>query len=440
VIFLNSHHINQINFFHKSDISEQEDNIVYFCEKFPSMTKKFSAVATVEGSEKWEQSLHRETPMYKKTDDIRNEFSRDFNRILHCNAYRRLKHKTQVFYGTRNDHICTRIEHVQHVSAISSTIAQELGLNVDLVSAIALGHDLGHAPFGHEGEKILSGIAMAGAKPKFWHEQNSLIVADKIETLAGLDGKRRNLNLTYAVRDGLISHCGEVDENGLKPRDEAVDLYDIERPNQYAPYTWEACVVKIADKIAYLGRDIEDALRLKILDNQQLEELRDTLKLNFGPAIETVNTTNLVHGFILNLVEHSDSENGLLFSDEYFHLMNNIKKFNYKHIYKHKRLLYYNKYAKLILESLYEVLYEAHASLPGFSGLMRFYPQLAMSFRNWLVRYSDLNEEDKAQQDYEIPVVYRVGDEMEYSTAVLMYIALMTDYYAIDQYKQLIAF
>ncbi len=117
-----------------------------------------------------------------------------------------------------------------------------------------------------------------------------------------------------------------MDENGIKPREEAIDLYTIERPNQFAPFTWEACVVKVADKIAYLGRDIEDALRLKMLDNDQLDELKDTLRMKFGSTIEKVNTTNLVHGFIMDLVEHSDPEKGLCFSDEYFQLMNNIKK------------------------------------------------------------------------------------------------------------------
>jgi len=404
------------------------------------MNLKFTKVAMFHKNEKWESSIHRETSMYRKTDDIRNEFSRDYNRILHCNAYRRLKHKTQVFYGTRNDHICTRIEHVQHVAAISSTMSQELGLNVDLVSAIALGHDIGHAPFGHEGEKIISTLAVKSGNAKFWHEQNSLIVADKIETLAGLDGMRRNLNLTYAVRDGLISHCGEVDENGIKPREEVINLYDIQRSNQFDPFTWEACVVKVADKIAYLGRDIEDALRLKILDNEQLEELKDTLKFKFGTTIEKVNTTNLVHGFIMDLIQHSDPENGLCFSEEYFQLMNNIKKFNYKNIYKHKRLQYYNRYANLILESIFHALDDAYESLPGFTELMRFYPQLAMNFRNWLVRYSDLDEVDKAQQDFEIPVVYRIGDRKEYSAAVLMFIALMSDFYALEQFDQLVAF
>ncbi len=404
------------------------------------MRDMFRQVSTIYGSKKWESSVKRASEIYRKTDDIRNEFSRDYNRILHCNAYRRLKHKTQVFYGTRNDHICTRIEHVQHVAAMSSTIAQELGLNVDLVAAIALGHDIGHAPFGHQGEKILSVLAGICEKPKFWHEQNSLIVADKIETLAGLDGKRRNLNLTYAVRDGLISHCGEVDENSIKPREEDIDLYSIERPNQYPPFTWEACVVKLADKIAYLGRDIEDALRLKILDNDQLDELRDTLKMKFGSTIEKINTTNLVHGFIMDLVEHSDPEKGLCFSDEYFQLMNNIKEFNNKNIYKHQRLYYYNRYAGLVLESIFQALYDAYESLPDLSALMRFYPQLASNFKDWLVRYSDLDEIEKAEQNYEIPVVYRLSEKEDYKTAVLMYIALMSDFYALEQFEQLVAF
>ena len=120
--------------------------------------------------------------------------------------------------------------------------------------------------------------------------------------------------------------------------------------------------------------------------------------------------------------------------------MNNIKKFNYKNIYKHKRLQYYNRYANLILESIFHALDDAYESLPGFTELMRFYPQLAMNFRNWLVRYSDLDEVDKAQQDFEIPVVYRIGDRKEYSAAVLMFIALMSDFYALEQFDQLVAF
>lgn len=402
------------------------------------MNGLFSKEACLPGYIKWEFAVARQHEMYRKSDDIRNEFSRDYNRILHCNAYRRLKHKTQVFYATQNDHICTRIEHVHHVAAISNTICSEVGLNTDLAAAIALGHDLGHAPFGHEGEKILSQLSVDGGGRIFWHEQNSLKVADTIETLAGLDGKRRNLNLTYAVRDGLISHCGEVDENGLKPRNELLDLYDILRPNQVQPYTWEACVVKIADKIAYLGRDIEDAIRLNILDNQQLDELKDTLRDQYGPLIQQVNTTNLVHGLIMDLVEQSNPDKGLSFSEDMFKLMNDIKKYNYKHIYKHPRLQYYNSYVKLIIESLFSVVMQTNANPPDFRTIERFYPVLAKSFHNWLVRYSDLDLVEKEKQLYDIPVVYQIANETDYREAILMFLAVMSDHFALEQYKYLV--
>jgi dGTPase len=405
-----------------------------------NMESKFSAEKTQTGSSKWEHAISREKEMYKKWDDIRNEFSRDYNRILHCNAYRRLKHKTQVFYATRNDHICTRIEHVQHVAAISTTITQELGLNVDLAAAIALGHDLGHAPFGHQGERIISKLTETHLKSAFWHEKNSLIVADKIETLARLDGKKTNLNLTYAVRDGLISHCGEVNENGLIPRTPAIDLYSISKPNEFAPFTWEACVVKIADKIAYLGRDIEDALRLNILNNEQIEELEDTLRLGEKSNIEKINTTNLVHAFILNLIEHSTPETGLAFSDDFFRLMNQIKAYNYKHIYKHPRLLFYNNYAQLIIDSLFNVLIEAYSTIPDFHQLQRFYPNLSKSFISWLSRYSDIDIHEKNRQNYAIPTVYQIDNKDEYVKAVIMYISLMSDQFALEQYHELIAF
>ena len=201
---------------------------------------------------KWENMISRQSPLYKRNNDIRDEFERDYTRIIHSNSYRRLKHKTQVFFSPENDHICTRIEHVTHVESISYTIASYLGLNTELTKAIAVGHDLGHSPFGHEGEKILSKISNRDLGISFWHEKNGLDFVDSIELLVGHDGYKNNLNLCYGVRDGIISHCGEIDENALRPRDEFIDLNEYVHPNQYAPYTWEACVVKISDKISYI--------------------------------------------------------------------------------------------------------------------------------------------------------------------------------------------
>ncbi|MDR0436916.1 MAG: HD domain-containing protein, partial [Bacteroidales bacterium] len=242
--------------------------------------KKFEKVAIKEGNPKWQESIARQTPIENKLGEIRTDFTRDYNRILHCTAYRRLKHKTQVFFSAKDETICTRIEHVNHVTAVSNTISEYLGLNTELTNAIAIGHDLGHAPFGHSGEMILKKIVKNNVgtenfpplQKTFWHEQNSLRVIDKIELLENSEAKLLNLNLTYAVRDGIVSHCGEVDERSIIPRNENIDLNEIRQPGSLPPYTWEGCVVKISDKISYLGRDIEDALRMNILNDEQLSE------------------------------------------------------------------------------------------------------------------------------------------------------------------------
>lgn len=116
---------------------------------------RFESVATNENNPNWEELTKRSIELYSRTDDIRSPFERDYTRILHSMAYRRLKHKTQVFFNINNDHVCTRMEHVSHVESVSGTIAKSLGLNDELTRAIAIGHDLGHAPFGHQGENIL---------------------------------------------------------------------------------------------------------------------------------------------------------------------------------------------------------------------------------------------------------------------------------------------
>ena len=232
------------------------------------MENKLKEYSANGNNPKWERMIKREKEIYKREEDMRSEFERDYTRLLHCNAYRRLKHKTQVFFSPENDHICTRIEHVMHVESVSYTIAKYLGLNTELTKAIAAGHDIGHSPFGHAGEKILSEISKRDIGETFWHEKNGMEYVDKIELLEDMKKDKQNLNLTYAVRDGIISHCGEIDENGIKPREEYINLNEYIHPNQYAPYTWEGCVVKVSDKISYLGRDIEDAIILGILDEK----------------------------------------------------------------------------------------------------------------------------------------------------------------------------
>ena len=196
-----------------------------------------------------------------ETDDNRTEYQRDIHRIIYSQPFRRLRHKTQVFFSPDNDHICTRMEHVVHVASASRTIARHLRFNEDLAEAIGLAHDIGHAPFGHHGEKVLTDLyKKAGFDMPFQHEVNGLRVVDK---LAELDREPESgLNLTYEVRDGIISHCGEPPHNReIFPDKDYKNLESIKKRKEARyPCTFEGCIVRMVDKIVYAGRDIEDAL------------------------------------------------------------------------------------------------------------------------------------------------------------------------------------
>lgn len=386
-------------------------------------------VATIEGNEKWNNSIKRERSLYSRNNDLRSEFERDYTRIIHSQAYRRLKHKTQVFFSPENDHICTRIEHVVLVESISYTIAKYLGLNTELTKAIATAHDLGHSPFGHQGERILSEISKRDIGETFWHEKNGLELVDKIELLENPNGNLQNLDLTYAVRDGIISHCGEIDENKLKPRDEYIDLYDYTSPNQFAPYTWEGCVVKIADKISYLGRDIIDGVTLGILD-EQLDELYSLLNVSRDKKI---NNTTIIHDLIYDLCLNSSVENGLCFSKDMFNVINNLKEFNYKNIYMSEKLTDATEYFRIVIEKIYNVLKESFYDNEKIKSL---YPDVMNEFEIWLKNYWNL--ERNANNENE--VIFDVKDQKSYCKAIILYISGMTDNYAITTYNNIIKF
>lgn len=401
----------------------------------------FSQVSTQQGNEKWEYAISRIYPIYNKPNDIRSEFARDYTRILHSTAYRRLKHKTQVFFATRNDHICTRIEHVNLVASVSYTIANYLGLNTELTNAIALGHDIGHAPFGHAGEDFIKKIVEKELGETFWHERNSLRFADKCETLPDRDGIERNLNLTYAVRDGVVCHCGEVDENSLFPRDEIVDLYNIRKANDCPPYTWEGCVVKIADKIAYLGRDIEDALLLKILTVSELKELTKIGRTYGDTKANEINNTLLMHDFIIDLCCASSPEKGIAFSPRHLALIKALKKFNYDYIYGHERLTNYKSYAKVVIDCIYQTLIRGYHGKDTLAELDRYrdiYPVLVKTFSEWLVKYSNSREvrSNKFQND----LLYDLDSRSDYVQAVIDYISGMTDSFAIRVFNEITTF
>lgn len=405
----------------------------------------FKEVGAYENNPKWGNMISRKNTLYKRENDVRSEFGRDYTRILHSTAYRRLKHKTQVFFSPQNDHICTRIEHVSHVESASFTIANYLDLNTELTKAISIGHDMGHAPFGHLGESIINDILKEEGLEKFWHEKNGLHFADDIELLEDNKGFKKNLDLTYAVRDGIISHCGEVDQNGLKPRDEFIDLIDYKNVNQFEPYTWEGCVVKVADKISYLGRDIEDAITLKVLEKSKIKELVKKLwsiQKFEHLGIRELNNTVLMHQFIVDLCGNSSPEKGLCLSDDYFELMKIIKDFNYQNIYNHKRLEPYKKYAHLVIQQIYELLVSAYdkSNTPKkMMNLAKFFPNLMNEFYNWISKYWDIN--DRKNSKLKNNVVYKVREDIkDYKLAVVDFISGMTDQFALRVFNEIITF
>lgn len=386
----------------------------------------------------WDKVISRNSPLSSRNSDIRTEFDRDYTRIIHSNAYRRLKHKTQVFFSPGNDHICTRIEHITHVESISYTIASCLGLNTELTKAIAVAHDLGHSPFGHSGEKILSEISKRDLGISFWHEKNGLHFVDSIELLEGHDGYKKNLNLSYGIRDGIISHCGEITENTLRPREEFIDLDDYHYPNQYAPYTWEGCVIKIADKISYLGRDIEDAITLGILDNH-LQELYDLL--NYNLSYQKLNNSNIINYLVTDLCKNSSPEKGLCFSHKAFDLINKIKDFNYKNIYFSDRIRPSNNFFKLVLNEIYDKLkncFEEENTLNNVQKLEKFYPNLSNGFYDFLENYADFGNREELKLKNKI--VFDIKNKEDFYKAILTYISGMTDNFAIEIYNEIIRF
>lgn len=408
--------------------------------------KLFRSVAATPENPKWCELTKRSEDLYKRHDEVRSPFARDYTRILHSMAYRRLKHKTQVFFNIDNDHICTRMEHVAHVESVSSTIATRLGLNVELTKAIAIGHDLGHAPFGHHGEAILQELSKKYIGNNFWHEQNGLRFVDEVELLNDNYNVARNLNLTYAVRDGIISHCGEVDENGLIPREKLINLSDFTSPGEYQPCTWEGCVVKISDKIAYVGRDIEDAITLGFLDDIAQNELTKMARTHDERAL---NSTVIMHNLIIDICENSTPQSGICLSASFLQQLNTIKNYNYERIYKHQRFEAFKEYSNLVINNIFKTLYNEYDgkyTWNKLNELSKFYPLLADSFEMWLSKYCDIKmiQDDKYRKvamSCENKKIYGLLDNQKlYAQAIIDYISGMTDRFAVKIFNELITY
>jgi dGTPase len=212
------------------------------------------------------KSIHAARLKAEKKSPVRTEFQRDRDRILHCKSFRRLKHKTQVFISPEGDHFRTRLTHTLEVSQIARTIAKALNLNEDLTEAIALGHDLGHTPFGHMGERVLNDIFSFG----FHHYEQSLRVVSKLENNGA------GLNLTTATMDGILKHS-----KGSGPV--------IPENKDLLPYTLEGQIVRLADIIAYVNHDIDDAIRARIITNRDIpDSVRKQLGDSFAKRIDTI--------------------------------------------------------------------------------------------------------------------------------------------------------
>ena len=293
------------------------------------------------------QAVRRE-----RDDDIeqghRQGFSVDSDRILHSLAYSRYIDKTQVFYLIKNDHITHRVLHVQLVSKIARTIGRLLRLNEDLIEAIALGHDIGHTPFGHDGERFLSDLCETYKIGRFLHNIQGVRFLQEIER------KGKGWNLTLQVLDGILCHDGEIHSQSLAPKREKnfetlmVEIGEkAEDPSvDIWPMTLEGCVVRMADTISYIGRDIEDAIRLGLIARQDIPgDCRRVLGDTNGTIVYT-----LVEDLVLNSLNRED----LNFSNDVGSALKKLKEFNERYIYQDSRVKGQTAKIKLMFELLFE--------------------------------------------------------------------------------------
>jgi dGTPase len=280
----------------------------------------------------------------------RQHYALDADRILHSMAYTRYIDKTQVFSLIKNDQITHRVLHVQLVSKIARTIGRLLGANQDLIEAIALGHDIGHPPFGHDGEMFLDRLCQEHGLKHFVHSVQSVRFLEKIER--GGQG----WNLSLQVLDGILCHDGEIHDQGLIPeRDKDFARLDRETAAKQAdpaarltPMTLEGCLVRQADTISYIGRDIEDAVQLGLLTWDDVPPE--------CTAVLGVGNGTIVYRLVEDLVAASADQDAVAFSTEVSRALEGLKRFNYERIYTNPRIKPHLDRA----ENMYRTLYEKY--------------------------------------------------------------------------------
>lgn len=261
----------------------------------------------------------------EKKCEIRTDFQRDRDRIIHSKSFRRLKHKTQVFIAPEGDHFRTRLTHTLEVSQIGRTLARALKLNEDLIEAMALGHDLGHTPFGHTGERVLNELHPNGFK----HNEQSIRVVDILEHKDGKIG----LNLTYEVREGILNHTGHrISE------------------------TLEGKILKFADRIAYINHDIDDAIRGHIIKQSDLP--KDCISVLGSTHGERINN------MILDIIRNSIDTNSIQMSNEVGEKTNKLRAFMFDNVYLNKNAKSEEDKAEYIITELYKYYFKNQEKLP----------------------------------------------------------------------------
>ncbi|MEJ2040746.1 MAG: HD domain-containing protein [Desulfosarcinaceae bacterium] len=280
----------------------------------------------------------------------RQAYALDADRIMHSRAYTRYIDKTQVFYLIRNDHITHRVLHVQLVSKIARTIGRFLGLNEDLIEAIALGHDIGHTPFGHDGERFLSELCHQQGIGHFLHNVQSIQFLDRLER------KGRGWNLSLQTLDGILCHDGEIHNQVLQPiydksferREEEIRKKKEEPSYPLMPMTLEGCVVRMADTVSYIGRDVEDAIRLDVITRGDIP----------ADVIEVLGNTNgtIVYSLVTDIIRNSYRKNHIAFSEQVSEALKRLKTFNLERIYLNDRIKRYSD----TIQKLFIILFEQY--------------------------------------------------------------------------------
>lgn len=341
---------------------------------------------------------------FEEEEDIRSPFFRDIDRIIYSLSYTRYIDKTQVFSFNENDNITKRMVHVQFVSKIARTIGRALNLNEDLIEAGSLGHDLGHVPFGHVGEHILNELSQKNGEGNFNHNVQSVRLLMEIEN----EGKGRNLNIQ--TLDAILCHNGEFLEKEYYPEEKTKEEFSNELKETYQnqdiikklrPMTLEGCVVRISDMIGYLGRDMEDAIRLGLL---KIDDVPKNITNVLG-----VNNREIVNTIVLDIIKNSYNQPYIKLSLKIYNAIKDLKDFNYKYIYEKAN----SKEDIIIYEKMYKKLFETY-----------------------------VNQLEQKDQDADIYHLFlRMMDRkyLENTTnnrKVIDYIAGMTDDFFFNQYKK----